>query len=198
MMIHEITIKVGKYKARKRIGRGEGSGTGKTSGRGHKGAKSRSGWKRRPGFEGGQMPLVRRMPKRGFTNANFRRLFHVVNLKQLEARCEDGATVTAESLAESGLIRDTSLPLKVLGDGTLSRKLNITAAKFSASARTKIEEAGGTVIVVAKIKWTRAAAARAKEASSKMDSKKDSKRTSKKTTKKTSRKTPEKTAKADR
>ncbi len=186
MMIHEITIKVGKYKTRKRIGRGEGSGHGKTSGRGHKGAASRSGWKRRPGYEGGQMPLVRRMPKRGFSNADFRRHFHVVNLKQLEARCEDGATVTSESLAKAGIIRDTSLPLKVLGDGTLSRKLNVTAARFSASARTKIEQAGGTVNVVSKTKWTRAAAARAKEAS-KEASNGSSKKTSKKTSKETAK-----------
>ncbi len=186
MMIHEITIKVGKYKARKRIGRGHGSGHGKTAGRGHKGAKSRSGWKRRPGYEGGQMPLVRRMPKRGFSNADFRRLFHVVNLKQLEARCEDGATVTAESLAEAGIIRDTSLPLKVLGDGDLSRKLIVTAAKFSASARTKIEQAGGTVTVDAKVKWTRAAAARARDAALKAAGK---------TAKKPSGKPPKKAAK---
>jgi large subunit ribosomal protein L15 len=161
MMIHEITCKVGKYKTRKRIGRGEGSGHGKTSGRGHKGAASRSGWKRRPGYEGGQMPLIRRMPKRGFTNAPFRRLFHVVNIKQLEIRFEDGATVTAQVLAEAGIIRDTALPLKVLGDGTLSRKLDITAAKFSASAKAKIEEAGGTITIVAKKKWRRTAATKA-------------------------------------
>jgi len=158
MMIHEITIKVGKYKARKRIGRGEGSGHGKTSGRGHKGAASRSGWKRRLGYEGGQMPLIRRMPKRGFTNAPFRRLFHVVNIKQLEERFEDGATITPAALAEAGIIRDTSLPLKVLGDGTLSRKLDVTAAKFSASARAKIEQVGGTITIVAKKKWRRAKA----------------------------------------
>ncbi len=160
MMIHEITIKVGKHKARKRIGRGEGSGHGKTSGRGHKGAASRAGWKRRPGYEGGQMPIIRRMPKRGFTNAPFRRLFHVVNIKQLEIRFEDGATVTPDSLAEAGLIRDTALPLKVLGEGTLSRKLDVTAAKFSASARTKIEQAGGTITIVAKKKWRRATKAK--------------------------------------
>ncbi len=114
MMIHEITIHAGKYKTRKRIGRGEGSGHGKTAGRGHKGAASRSGWKRRPGYEGGQMPIFRRMPKRGFTNAPFRRLFHVINVKQLEARFDDGATVTRELLAKVGLIRDNTLPLKVL------------------------------------------------------------------------------------
>ncbi len=194
MMIHEITIKVGKYKTRKRIGRGEGSGHGKTSGRGHKGAASRSGWKRRPGYEGGQMPLVRRMPKRGFSNADFRRHFHVVNLKQLEARCEDGATVTSESLAEAGIIRDTSLPLKVLGEGTLSRKLNVTAARFSASARTKIEQAGGTVNVVSKTKWTRAAAAKARDAA-KETAKGSAKTTSRKTAKGSAKTTSKKTAK---
>ncbi len=161
MMIHEITGKVGKYKARKRIGRGHGSGHGKTSGRGHKGAASRAGWKRRPGYEGGQMPLIRRMPKRGFSNAPFRRLFHVVNIRQLETRFEDGAVVTPDLLAETGLIRDTSLPLKVLGDGTLSRKLNVTAAKFSAAAKTKIEDVGGTTTIVAKKKWRRAPKAKA-------------------------------------
>ncbi len=164
MMIHEITIQAGKYKTRKRIGRGEGSGHGKTAGRGHKGAASRSGWKRRPGYEGGQMPIFRRMPKRGFTNAPFRRLFHVINVKQLDARFDDGATVTRASLAEAGLIRDTSLPLKVLGEGTLSKKLNVTAARFSATAKTKIEEAGGTVTVDVKKKWTRQAAAAIKAA----------------------------------
>ncbi len=162
MMIHEITIKVGKYKTRKRIGRGEGSGHGKTAGRGHKGAASRSGWKRRPGYEGGQMPIIRRMPKRGFTNAPFRRLFHMVNVKQLDTRFDDGAVVTPESLAKAGLIRDTTLPLKVLGDGTISKKLDVVAAKFSAAAKSKIEEAGGTVTIEAKKKWTRAAAAAAK------------------------------------
>ncbi len=160
MMIHEITKSVGKHKPRKRIGRGESAGQGKTSGRGHKGAASRAGYKRRAGFEGGQMPLIRRIPKRGFPNTNFRRLFHVVNVRHLEHLCDDGASVTVESLVEAGLIRDTSLPLKVLGDGELSKKLDITAAKFSESARKKIEAAGGTVTVVVKKKWTRAAAAK--------------------------------------
>ena len=161
MMIHEITKSVGKHKSRKRVGRGESAGQGKTSGRGHKGAASRAGYKRRAGFEGGQMPLIRRIPKLGFPNTNFRRLFHVVNVRHLELHCPDGASVTVESLVEVGLIRDTSLPLKVLGDGELSKKLDITAAKFSESARKKIEAAGGTVTVVVKKKWTRAAAARA-------------------------------------
>ncbi len=183
MMIHEITIHAGKYKTRKRIGRGEGSGHGKTAGRGHKGAASRAGWKRRPGYEGGQMPIFRRMPKRGFTNAPFRRLFHVVNVKQLEARFDDGATVTRELLAKAGLIRDTSLPLKVLGEGTLTKKLLVTAARFSATARTKIEEAGGTVTVDAKKKWTRAGAAYAKAAKAEESAGKKSKKPTKKKTK---------------
>ena len=110
------------------------------------------------------MPMFRRMPKRGFTNAPFRRLFHVINVKQLDARFDDGATVTRETLAKAGIIRDTTLPLKVLGEGTLSKKLNVTAARFSATAKTKIEEAGGTVTVDAKKKWTRAGAAAMKAA----------------------------------
>ena len=155
MMIHEITDKVGKYKARKRIGRGHGSGHGKTSGRGHKGAGSRAGFSRRPYFEGGQMSFIRRMPKRGFTNAQFRRPYHIVNLKTLDARMDDGAVVTPETLVEAGIIRDTDLPLKVLGEGELTKKLTITAAKFSASARAKIEAAGGTINEIVKVKWTR-------------------------------------------
>ncbi len=157
MMIHEITRSVGRHKPRKRIGRGEGSGHGKTSGRGHKGAASRAGWKRRPGYEGGQMPLIRRMPKRGFSNVNFARLFHVVNIRHLEARCAEGAEVTAQTLAKAGLIRDTSLPLKILGDGELTKKLTVTAAKFSASAKAKSESAGGTANEVFKKKWSRTA-----------------------------------------
>ena len=155
MMIHEITDKVGKYKARKRIGRGHGSGHGKTSGRGHKGAGSRAGFSRRPYFEGGQMSFIRRMPKRGFTNAQFRRPYHIVNLKTLDARMDDGAVVTPETLVEAGIIRDTDLPLKVLGEGELTKKLTITAARFSASARAKIEAAGGTINEIVKVKWTR-------------------------------------------
>ena len=155
MMIHEITETVGRHKSRKRVGRGDGSGQGKTSGRGHKGAASRSGWKQRPGYEGGQMPLLRRMPKRGFTNTQFKTCYHVVNIKTLESHGADGAEVTAETLAAAGVIRDTKLPLKVLGEGEPTRKLSVTAAKFSASARTKIEAAGGTAHEVPRKKWTR-------------------------------------------
>ena len=155
MMIHEITKQVGKHRPRKRVGRGMGSGNGKTSGRGHKGAGSRAGYKRRPYFEGGQMSFVRRMPKRGFSNANFRRLYHIVNLKTLEAMLDDGADVSVKSLAEAGIVRDTKLPLKILGEGELTKKFNVTAEKFSASARTKIESVGGTVTEVPRKKWVR-------------------------------------------
>jgi large subunit ribosomal protein L15 len=157
MMIHEITSSAGRYKVRKRVGRGESSGTGKTSGRGHKGAASRAGWSRRPGYEGGQMPLIRRMPKRGFSNAQFRRLYHVLNVRYLETHFEDGTEVTPQMLAEAGVIRDTSLPVKVLGDGELTKKLTVTAARFSVSARSKIEAAGGSVNIIVKKKWTRTA-----------------------------------------
>lgn len=173
-MIHEITEKVGKHRSRKRIGRGRGSGQGKTSGRGHKGAASRSGWTRRPGFEGGQMPLVRRMPKRGFTNVQFRTLYAIVNVQTLEELCEKGAKVDAASLFEAGIIRD-KLPLKVLGHGELTKKLDITAAKFSASAKEKIQAAGGSVTEIVKRKWRRApkrTASTKDSASTKADSKK--------------------------
>lgn len=156
MMIHEITEKVGRYKARKRVGRGESSGAGKTSGRGHKGAGQRSGTSYRPYFEGGQMPFTRRIPKRGFSNAAFRREFHVVNLKAIDQRFDDGAEVDAAALVKAGLIRDTKLPVKVLGEGELSKKLNITAAKFSASAKSKIEASGGSVVEQVRTIWTRA------------------------------------------
>ncbi|MBC8203072.1 MAG: 50S ribosomal protein L15 [Planctomycetes bacterium] len=156
MMIHEITEKTGKYKARKRIGRGRGSGTGKTSGRGHKGAGSRSGYSRRPAFEGGQMPYFRRIPKRGFSNAAFRTEYHIVNVAALQDRFESGATVDAVALAQAGLIRNTKLPVKVLAHGDITIKLNVTADKFSGSASTKIEAAGGSVTLVEpKKKWTR-------------------------------------------
>ena len=163
MMIHEITEKVGKYKARKRIGRGHGSGSGKTSGRGHKGAKSRSGYSRRPAFEGGQMQYFRRIPKRGFTNADFKTIYHIVNLASLEARFEKGATVDASALVEAGLIRNFKNPVKILGQGDLTIALSVTADKFSASAVKKIESAGGSVTVIEKKKWVRDRSASSKK-----------------------------------
>jgi len=144
MMIHEVTEQAGANKRRKRVGRGPGSGTGKTCGRGHKGARSRSGFARKAGHEGGQMPLFRRIPKRGFTNARFRKEFAVVNLKALEANFDAGAEVNPEMLAKVGLIGEATKPLKVLGEGELTKPLNVTATAFSASAREKIEKAGGS------------------------------------------------------
>ena len=144
MMIHDITAKVGAHKKRKRIGRGEASGHGGTSGRGHKGAKSRSGYSRRAGYDAGGKQFYQRFPKRGFSNARFRTLYHVINVKILEERCEAGEAVDAAVLAARGIIRDTNLPLKVLGEGELSKKLEVKAAKFSGAAKQKIEAAGGT------------------------------------------------------
>lgn len=143
MKLHDLSPAKGSKKAKKRVGRGPGSGLGKTAGRGAKGQKSRSGYSRRPGFEGGQMPLVRRVPKRGFTNI-FRVEYVVVNLRDLaELPAEVGAEVTPESLADVGLVRRGKL-LKVLGDGDIDRALTVRAHAFSASARQKIESAGGT------------------------------------------------------
>jgi large subunit ribosomal protein L15 len=146
MMIHEITKVAGKHRPRKRVGRGEGSGIGGTSTRGHKGAKSRAGWTSRPGYQGGATPFMRRFPKRGFKN-NFRALFHVVNVQVLEKHFDAGATVEIAALAKKGLVPDATLPLKVLGHGDVSKKLTVVAAKFSATAKDKIEKAGGTAKV---------------------------------------------------
>jgi len=155
MMIHEITCSVGRYKSRKRVGRGPGSGRGKTSGRGHKGAGSRAGHRHRAYYEGGQQTWIRRLPKRGFTNAPFKTRFHVVNLRDLEARFDAGAEIDAAALAKAGLIRNTKLPLKVLGIGKLTKGITVTAAKFSQSAKAAIEGAGGMVNEQPLTKWTR-------------------------------------------
>jgi len=143
MRLHELSPAPGSKKNRKRIGRGPGSGTGKTAGKGHKGQRSRSGFSQRFGFEGGQMPLVRRVPKRGFTNI-FRTEYTVVNLSRLEGFEGD---VTPETLAAKGLAR-TGRPVKILGDGEFSAKLKVSAHKFSKSARAKIEAAGGSCEVL--------------------------------------------------
>jgi large subunit ribosomal protein L15 len=147
MELHDLHPAPGAKKGRKRIGRGPGSGKGKTAGRGHKGQKSRSGYSRRYGFEGGQMPLVRRIPKRGFTNI-FRVEFQVVNLRDLEREFADGDTVSVEALIEKGLVRGGKRPVKVLGDGDLKKKLTVQVHKFSHSARAGIENAGGSCEVV--------------------------------------------------
>ena len=131
----------------KRVGRGEGSGLGVTAGRGNKGAQSRSGWKAKRGFEGGQMPLHRRMPKRGFHNL-FRKEYTVVNLDTLEGRFDSGTVITLELLCKDGLVSKSRQPLKVLGRGELSKSLTVRAHKFSVKAAEKISAAGGTVEVI--------------------------------------------------
>jgi large subunit ribosomal protein L15 len=133
-----------KYRERRRVGRGPGSGMGKTATRGHKGAGARSGWRRKLGFEGGQMPLYRRVPKRGFTNARFRTEYTIVNVDKL-ASFADGDVVDLAEILKRGLVSMHTPLLKVLGDGALSQKLTVRAHKFSASAKRKIEEAGGKV-----------------------------------------------------
>lgn len=148
MELHDLHPAPGAKKSRKRIGRGPGSGNGKTAGKGHKGQKSRSGYSRRYGFEGGQMPLVRRIPKRGFCNI-FRVEFQVVNLRALERVFADGDTVSIESLIDKGLVRHPKRPVKILGEGDLSKKLTVQVHKFSGSAKAGIEKAGGTCEVVA-------------------------------------------------
>ncbi|MCP4251760.1 MAG: 50S ribosomal protein L15 [bacterium] len=143
MQIAEITKLAGARKRRRRIGRGRGSGSGKTSGRGHGGGGSRAGWKQRGFAEGGQMPLFRRIPKRGFNNANFRTAYSVVNVGDLDERFEDGANVTPAALVEVGLVRNLKLGVKILGDGVISKKLNVRADRFSKQAAEKIRSAGG-------------------------------------------------------
>ena len=147
MELHNLHPAPGAKRPRKRVGRGPGSGNGKTAGRGHKGQKSRSGYSRRYGFEGGQMPLVRRIPKRGFTNI-FRVEFQVVNLRDLERVFADGDTVSPQEMIDKGLVRGGKRLVKVLADGELSKKLTVRAHKFSASARVGIEKAGGSCEVV--------------------------------------------------
>ena len=134
-------------KARKRVGRGPGSGTGKTSGKGHKGQNARSGGGVRPGFEGGQLPLFRRLSKRGFNNYNFRTVYATVNVGDL-ARFEEGTTVTKELLIEVGLVKKELDGIKVLGNGELTKKLTVKADKFSSTAKEKIENVGGTTEVI--------------------------------------------------
>ena len=138
MKLHELSPAKGSKHSKKRVGRGPGSGLGKTAGRGEKGQKSRTGYSSRPGFEGGQMPLVRRVPKRGFTNI-WRSEYAVVNLSQL---AELEGDITPESLRELGLVR-AGRKVKVLGDGEIAKPLRVVADKFSKSAREKIEAAGG-------------------------------------------------------
>ena len=144
MKLDSLTPVPGSTKNRKRVGRGAGSGLGGSSGRGDKGAQQRSGFKRRPWFEGGQMALARRLPKRGFTNL-FRKEFQIVNLEAIENLGLD--TVDAQILADNGLVRSALKPIKILADGELKLKVTVTASAFSESAKEQIEQAGGTATV---------------------------------------------------
>lgn len=146
MKLHELHPAEGATTAEKRLGRGTGSGLGKTSGKGHKGAKARSGGGKRPGFEGGQMPLYRRVPKKGFTNI-FGTDYAAVNVERLEI-FEDGAVVDAQALIAAGIIKKTLAGVKIMGNGELTKKLTVKAAKFTASAKEKIEALGGKAEVI--------------------------------------------------
>ena len=142
MKLNSLTPVPGSTKNRKRVGRGHGAGLGKSAGRGDKGAGQRSGFKRRPWFEGGQMPLARRLPRRGFTNI-FKKEFQIVNLNALgDLGIEK---IDAQIMFQKGLVRSALKPIKILGDGELNMKLEVTASAFSTSAKEKIEKAGGTV-----------------------------------------------------
>lgn len=147
MRIDKISPETGATKTPKRLGRGIGSGLGKTSGKGHKGQNARSGGGVRPGFEGGQMPLTRRLPKRGFVN-QFKKVYSIVNVEALEA-FEDGASVSPEILLDAGILSKLEpYGLKILGEGQLTKKLTVYAHKFTKSAETKIQQAGGKVEVL--------------------------------------------------
>lgn len=147
MKLHELQPNYGSVKVSKRVGRGPGSGNGKTAGKGHKGQNARSGGGVRPGFEGGQLPLFRRLSKRGFNNYNFKTVYATVNVGDLE-RFEEGTVVTPELLKETGLIKKELDGVKVLGNGELTKKLTVKAAKFSDAAKTKIENIGGKTEVI--------------------------------------------------
>ena len=147
MKLHELAPAEGSKKEHFRVGRGHGSGNGKTAGKGHKGQNARSGGGVRPGFEGGQMPLYRRLPKRGFNNARFATNYAIVNVSDLDV-FEDGAVVDSAALVESGLVNDTCDGIKILGNGEISKKLTVHAAAFSQSAKEKIEAAGGKAEVM--------------------------------------------------
>ncbi|MBQ7593342.1 MAG: 50S ribosomal protein L15 [Synergistaceae bacterium] len=148
MTLNDLHPAKGSTHKSKRLGQGIGSGTGKTSGKGNKGDKSRTGGGVRPGFEGGQMPLTRRTPKRGFNNARFAKVFQPVNLRTLEQKFEAGAEVDTEALFNARVIRKKDIPVKILADGELTKALKIKAGAFSAEAVKKIEAVGGTHEVI--------------------------------------------------
>ncbi len=145
MKLHELQPAFGSTHEAKRIGRGHGSGNGKTAGKGHKGQKARAGRGMRPGFEGGQMPLQRRVPKRGFNNI-FAEEYAIINVAALEV-FDDGAVVDTAALVKKGIIKDASMPVKVLANGKLTKKLTVKGVNFSETAKAKIEAVGGTVEV---------------------------------------------------
>ena len=149
MQLHDVHQGIHKRKKRKRIGRGVGSGHGKTASKGHKGHSSRQGFKQNPLSEGGQMPLIRRVPKRGFVNGAFKKDYAIVNLSALDACYEAGAVVDEEALRARGLVKGRHDDgVKILGDGTLSKALTVRATRFSGSAAEKIAAAGGQAVVV--------------------------------------------------
>lgn len=145
MLVSDVLSNAGRNKRPKRLGRGTGSGHGKTCGRGHKGSGARAGRVTRPLTEGGQMPLFRRLPKRGFNNAQFRKVYQIVNVSELEKRFDSGSKVTPAALQEAGLIRSACEPVKILGDGEVTKKLEVEATCFSTKAAMKIARAGGQV-----------------------------------------------------
>ena len=147
MKLNELRFPEGSKKVRNRVGRGTSSGNGKTSGKGHKGQKARSGYSRKAGFEGGQLPLYRRLPKRGFSNARFKEEYAVLNLSDLN-QFDEGTVVTPELLTERGIIKKQLSGIKILGNGSLEKKLTVKAHKFSMTAKEKIEAAGGKVEVI--------------------------------------------------
>ncbi|HET9522998.1 MAG TPA: 50S ribosomal protein L15 [Terrimicrobiaceae bacterium] len=148
MRLHDLKPNPGAKHRRKRLGCGESSGHGKTSGKGHKGQKARSGGSLRPGFEGGQMPLHRRLPKRGFNNAAFKTVYGIINLDDLEKRFDDGAAINEKLLRGAGLVRGSLEGIKVLGRGDVKKTFHLEVDSISASAREKIEKAGGTITLI--------------------------------------------------
>ncbi len=150
MRLHDLKPNPGAKHRRKRLGCGESSGHGKTSGKGHKGQKARSGGSIRPGFEGGQMPLIRRLPKRGFNNVNYKTAYGIVNLDDLEKRFDDGVAINEKLLRGAGVIRGTLDGVKVLGRGEVKKKFHLEVDSISASAKEKIEKAGGTITLISK------------------------------------------------
>ena len=148
MKLHELSPAAGSSKSAWRKGRGPGSGNGKTGGRGHKGQNARTGGGVRPGFEGGQIPLYRRLPKRGFTNSLFKKEYAIINLETLDKLFNDGDAVSMEVLLEKGIVKKELNGLKVLGRGEITKKLTVKATIFSASAKEKIEAVGGKAEVI--------------------------------------------------